>query len=58
MTQDGGDERLNQRLPKLLDFWIEFLVGAQPLPRGRFRHGDRRRQVGGRDGGDYQPHFI
>ena len=54
MIQDGGDERLNKRLPELLGFGIELLVGARPFPRGRVRHGDRRRQLGDEDGGDYR----
>ena len=54
MIEARGGERLDQRPPKLLGFGIELLVVARPLPRGRVRHGDLRRQLGDGDGGDYQ----
>ena len=56
MIDARGGERLDQRLPELLGFGIELLVGARPLPRGRVRHGDRRRRLGDGDGRDYQSH--
>ena len=43
MILEGGAERLDQRLTELLGCQIELLGGAGPLPRGRVRHGGRRR---------------
>ena len=58
MIDPRGGERLDQRLPELLGFGIELLVGARPLPRGQVRHGDRRRRLGGGDGGDHQSNEV
>ena len=58
MIDARGGERVDQRVPELLGFGIELLVVPRPLPRGRVRHGDRRRRFGGGDGGDHQSNRV